>query len=306
MDGGAKLVLRKLAPHLGAEVSGVDLRQPVDDATFAAIDAALAEYGLLVFPGQLIDAGQQMAFGRRFGELSVHPFAPRDAGIPELIVFDNDASNAPYGTNCWHSDETFRLEPPMGTMLCSKVVPAVGGDTLFVSMGAGYDRLSPKMREIADGLEAIHDFLPFRPLFGNDQAGVLALHEFARQFPNPVHPVVRLHPVSGRKVLFVSPQFTTTIKGLSAHESRALLDLLFRQADIPEIQYRHRWVPNTLLFWDNRSVQHYASHDYYPQRRTLERVTIKGGRPAGPLGPSYFLGQDGAAAEPGFGGHKPY
>lgn len=271
--------IRKVGAACGAEISGVDLSTQIDHATFRDIEAALVEHQVIVFRDQDITTDDQKAFGRRFGDLTVHPFAPSDAEAPDLIVFDNDADNPPWGTDVWHSDETFREEPPLGTMLRALIIPDYGGDTLFASMAAAFDGLSDHMQQFVSGLEAIHDFKPFRQLFDDDAESRQRLRQFEDRYPPAVHPVVRTHPVSGRKVLFVNPQFTIAIKGMDEAESRAVLELLFHQAEIPEYQYRHRWEPNTMVFWDNRSVQHYAIHDYYPNRRKLERITIKGDRP---------------------------
>ncbi len=262
---------------LGAEISGVDLTKPLPDDQFNAIDAALVEHEVIVFRDQNITSDHLTAFGRRFGELSVHPFAPMDEAAPEVIQFRNDENSAPYGTDNWHSDETFRAEPPMATVLCAKVVPALGGDTMYASMSAAFEGLSDRMQRFVSGLEAIHDILPFRPLFGNSASDRRELQRFELKYPLQVHPVVRVHPVSGRKVLFVNPVFTVGIKDMDENEGRALLEVLYRQALVPEYQYRHRWAPHTLVMWDNRSVQHYAVHDYFPQRRYMERVTIRGG-----------------------------
>jgi taurine dioxygenase len=244
-----------------------------------------------VFPEQSIDSQQLMRFGRYFGELSVHPFSTNAAEQPELIVYDNKEGNPPASTDVWHTDETFRECPPMGTMLCSKVIPQIGGDTVFASMAAAYDGLSDRMQQFISGLEAVHDFKPFKKLFSETEEGRKKLRHFEEIYRPATHPVVRVHPLSGRKVLFVNPQFTLYIKGMEERESQTLLDTLYRQAWIPEYQYRHRWQPDMLVFWDNRSAQHYAVHDYYPQRRLMERVTIRGERPRGlerpPIRPSY-------------------
>ncbi|HZN28158.1 MAG TPA: TauD/TfdA family dioxygenase, partial [Xanthobacteraceae bacterium] len=210
-------------------------------------------------------------------ELTVHPFSPHDENAPVLIKFKNDETNPPFGTDVWHSDETFRAEPPMATVLCAKEVPAVGGDTMFVSMSAAFDGLSDRMQQFISGLEAIHDLKPFRALFGSSEEDRKNLQHFELLYPPQLHPVVRVHPVSGRKVLFVNPQFTIAIKDMDERESRSLLDTLFQQALIPEYQFRHHWAPHTIAMWDNRSTQHYALNDYYPQRRYMERVTIRGG-----------------------------
>ena len=297
--------------NLGAEISGVDLRKPLSDEQFKAIDEALVEHELIIFRDQDINSDQLMAFGRRFGPLTVHPFAPNEGkNAPELIKFRNDETTPPFGTDVWHSDETFRTEPPMATILCAKEVPAVGGDTMFASMSAAFDGLSDRMQNFVSGLEAIHDMKPFRPLFGDSEEDRKKLQHFELLYPPVLHPVVRLHPVSGRKVLFVNPQFTLAIKDMDERESRTLLDTLFQQALIPEYQFRHHWEPNTLIVWDNRSVVHYAVHDYYPQRRYMERVTIKGGPVEGvpradpaSVRKTKFVAADGVDAH---GGHKPH
>jgi taurine dioxygenase len=240
----------------------------------------------------------------------VHPFAPHEKEAPILIKFRNDETNAPFGTDVWHSDETFRKEPPMATVLCAKEVPAVGGDTMFASMTAAHTGLSERMKQFISGLEAVHDLKPFRALFGDSEEERKNLQHFELLYPPQLHPVVRIHPVSGRKVLFVNPQFTIAIRDMDERESRLLLDILFQQALIPEYQFRLRWAPHTVAMWDNRSVQHYAIHDYYPQRRYMERVTIRGGPVAGvgradPAGvrKSKFAVPEGVDRH---GGHKPH
>ncbi len=306
----ACLTIRRVGVHLGAEVSGIDLRKPVSEEQMAAIEAALAENEVLVFRRQEISSEQLMAFGRRFGELTVHPFAPHADEAPALIKFRNDETTPPFSTDVWHSDETFRAEPPRATMLIAKEVPALGGDTVFASMTAAYDGLSDRMQQLIDGLQAVHDFKPFKALFGSSEADRRTLQDFELRYPSQLHPVVRIHPVTGRRVLFVNPQFTLAIRGMEERESRSLLDTLFQQAYTPEYQYRHRWEPHTLVVWDNRSTQHYAVHDYYPQRRYMERVTIKGGAVEGlpavdgsVLKRAKFVAVEGADTA---GGHKPH
>jgi taurine dioxygenase len=307
----AGVTVKRVGVNLGAEVNGIDLRKPLTDAQFRAIDNALVENELLIFRDQEISSNDLLAFGRRFGELTVHPFAPNEGkNAPELIKFRNDEKTPPFGTDVWHSDETFRAEPPMATILVAKEVPAVGGDTMFVSMTAAYDGLSDRMQQLIGGLEGIHDMKPFRPLFGKSEEERKKLQQFELLYPPQMHPVVRIHPVSRRKVLFVNPQFTLGINGMEESESRALLDTLFRQALVPEYQFRHHWAPHTIAMWDNRSTQHYAVHDYYPQRRYMERVTIKGGPITGvPKADPTSVRRLKYAAPAGVdthGGHKPH
>lgn len=271
--------IRRVGVFLGAEVTGLDLTQPLADATVEELKRAHAEHGVLVFPNQVISSDDLKRFGRYFGPLSVHPFSTSAADSPELIIYDNQEGNPPAPTDVWHTDETFRECPPMGTALCSKIIPDLGGNTAFASMSAVYDGLSDRLQHFLSGLEAVHDFKPFRGLFPATRDGIERMRRFEDMYPPVTHPVVTVHPITGRKVLFVNPQFTLYIKGMPEDESRAILDLLYRKTLIHEYQYRHVWQPNMLVFWDNRCVQHSALHDYYPQRRLMERVMITGTRP---------------------------
>lgn len=277
--GDNPLKVVPLLPNIAAEVHGLDLSAALSETQIQTIHDALMAHEVLVFPKQDITPAQQINFGNYFGELSVHPFSPSTLETPELIILDNHKDNPPRFSDMWHSDETFREEPPMGTILRAVIVPQIGGDTVFASMTAAYEGLSDRMQRFISGLEAIHDFKPFRHLF--TAADKEKQRKMEDRFPNPVHPVVRIHPVTGKRVLFVNPQFTIAIKDMNERESRSMLEVLFHQAEIPEYQFRLRWAPNTMAFWDNRSVLHYAVHDYYPQRRRMERVTIKGDRPVG-------------------------
>jgi taurine dioxygenase len=283
---GASLAIGRIGVFLGAEVTGIDLTSPLDEATVAALAKAHAEHGVLVFPDQKISSEDLKRFGRQFGPLTVHPFSTSTAEAPELIVYDNKEGNPPAPTDIWHTDETFRESPPMGTMLCSKIIPEFGGDTAFCNMAAVWEGLSDRMQAFLSGLEAIHDFKPFRMLFDETAEGKARLRKFEDLYPPVTHPVVRVHPVTGRKAVFVNPQFTLAIKGMEEEESRTLLDLLFRKTLRHEYQYRHRWQPDMVVFWDNRFTQHSALHDYYPQRRLMERVTIGGDRPVGDAPPA--------------------
>ncbi|MDX2265022.1 MAG: TauD/TfdA family dioxygenase [Hyphomicrobiales bacterium] len=285
-SNASPLKIRRIGAYLGAEVTGVDLSRPLDEAMIKAIGQAHSEHEVLVFPRQKIGSEDLKRFGRYFGELTVHPFSTNAAEAPELIVYDNKEGNPPPPTDIWHTDETFRETPPMGTILCSKIIPEIGGDTCFHSMTAAFDALSDRMQNFISGLEAVHDFKPFKTLFAEDEAGWRKLRHFEEIYRPVVHPVVRVHPMTGKKAIFVNPQFTLFIKGMEERESRVLLDTLFHVTSVLEHQYRHRWEPDMVVFWDNRSTQHAAVHDYYPQRRLMERVTVKGDRPVGPGEPA--------------------
>lgn len=262
---------------LGAEITGIDLSKPLTKKNIEEIADAHSIYGVLIFPNQYISSEDLQRFGRYFGKLSVHPFSTNTKGNPELIVFDNKEGNPPASTDVWHTDETFRECPPMGTALYSKIIPKRGGDTNFASMSAIYDGLSDRLQKFLSGLEAVHDLGPFKNLFPDTPEGRKNQY-LAQEKHRPVsHPVVRIHSVTGRKILFINPQFTTHIKGMAEDESRAILDMLFRKTPMHEYHYRHKWDENMLVFWDNQAVQHSALHDYYPQQRMMERVTISGG-----------------------------
>ncbi len=281
INPASSIGINRSSPYLGAEVTGVDLTQPLDDVSVAAIAQAHADHEVLVFPDQKINSEDLRRFGRYFGELSVHPFSTNAADDPTLIIYDNKEGNPPRATDLWHSDEMFRQCPPMGTALTSKIVPELGGDTVFCSMTAAYETLSDKMQQFLSGLEAVNDFKIFKSLFTESPEDQHKLHGYEDTYPKVTHPVVRVHPVTGKKAIYVSRSFTLHIKGMEENESAALLDRLYRLTSLLEIQYRHRWEPDMLVFWDNRSVQHAAVHDYYPARRLMERVTITGDRPYG-------------------------
>ncbi len=270
---------------IGAEVRGADLSR-LDDATFRVLHDALVQYEVIVLRDQQrMTLDHQMAFGARFGPLSIHPFSPNLESKPEVIVLDYSADHPAARTDIWHADETFRPNPPIVTMLRARIIPTRGGDTCFSSMTAAYRGLSERMKQHIHGLECQHDFKPFRSLFNHTPEHRRRLREIEDEYPNPWHPVVRVHPVSGKRVIYVNPQFSMRIRGVKEDESAALLDFLFRQAHVPEYQLRVKWQPDTVVLWDNRSVQHYAPHDYYPQRRSMERVTISGDVPIGVVAP---------------------
>jgi len=266
--------VRPLSPTIGAEITGLSLADELDDATFSELDKAFMDHKVLFFRDQDITTDQHVAVCRRFGELEVHPFVPAKAGFPEVMVLTHNEKFR--GTeNFWHSDVTWRQEPSLGSMLRAVEVPDVGGDTLFADMEAAYDGLGPAMAAMVDGLVAVHDFVQ---VFGPGKSPE-ELAELREKYPPAEHPVVRTHPVTGRKSLYVNVAFTTRIKGLRAEESSQLLHYLYGQAAVPERQCRFRWAPNSFALWDNRCVQHYAVSDYWPHRRVMERVTIVGDRP---------------------------
>ena len=268
-----RIEVRPLAPTIGAEISGADLAD-LDDETFAEVERALVEYKAIFFRRQPLTVEQQLAFAQRFGELEEHPFLPARDGYGEVIRFAKD-EQTPGLENAWHSDVSWREIPPMGTVLRAIDVPEVGGDTLFAGMEVAWESLPEDVRERVRGWEAIHDFTQS---FGRSlQPEQLA--ERQEQFPAVRHPVVRTHPVSGRESIYVNGIFTREICGLEPEESEKWIRYLTAQAAFPELQCRWRWEPDSVAMWDNRSAQHYAANDYWPERRVMERATIVGDKP---------------------------
>ena len=267
-------VVRPVTPVIGAEITGVDLGN-VDEDTFRTILDALTEHGVLFFRDQDISVESQKAFGARFGELVIHPNDPGLEGHPEVMIIHADESSKRVAGEMWHSDVSCSETPPMGSILRLYEVPEHGGDTLFANMYAAYEALSEPMKELLRGLTALHDGGPYyrevNRLIGRDDHG--------RRYPQAVHPVVRTHPVSGRRALFVNQMFTVRILELEPDESDAILRLLFSHVKSPEFHCRFRWRPNSVAFWDNRCTQHHAVWDYWPQTRSGYRVTIEGETP---------------------------
>jgi len=266
--------VRPLSPIIGAEIRGIDLRQPLDAAAFEEIHRAHLDWKVIFFRGQALSHEQHKAFARRFGELEVHPFLPAVPGHPEVISFAKDEKTVGY-ENAWHSDVTWREQPALGAVLRARSVPGVGGDTLFSDMYAAWDGLPDDVKQQVEKRTARHDFTQS---FGRGLSPE-KLAESQHQFPAVEHPIARTHPETGRKALYVNALFTCGFSWLPGPDGRELLDLLCRQAAVPEYQCRFRWEPDSLAFWDNRAVQHYAASDYWPERRVMERVTIAGDVP---------------------------
>jgi taurine dioxygenase len=279
--GYQSIAVRPVTPHIGAEVDGIDLAAPLSNRQVQDLHAALAAHLVLLFRDQKLTPQTLTALGRQFGALHLHPNVPGPPGYPELLPVHADAHAKRIAGEAWHSDVSCDAEPPMGSILHLHTVPEVGGDTLFSSACAAYDALSPQLRALLDGLTATHDGAPvYRSQNARD-----GIDDRGRSYPNATHPVVREHPVTGRRALFVNAFFTVRINELPAAESRAILAFLFEHLARPEFQMRFRWRANSVAFWDNRGAQHMALWDYYPHTRSGYRVTIKGDRPYGPARP---------------------
>jgi taurine dioxygenase len=264
--------------EIGAEVRGVDLRQPLAPEVQRRIERALADHLVLFFREQHLTPGQHLAFARGFGRLDPAPFGRKDEAHPEITVLDQVRPKG-QGADNWHTDNTFMPEPPMGSVLRAIELPKVGGDTCFASMYAAWDALSPAMQGFLEGLRAVHDLtktLARAIRDGNAPGADLA--RMQADWPPVEHPVARRHPVTGRKALFVNGNFTTRLVGLTAEESDAILRMLFEHVRSPDFQCRFRWEPGSIAFWDNRCVQHYGVPDY-GERRLMHRVTLAGDRP---------------------------
>ena len=275
-----RFALRALGPTIGAEVDGVDLGATIDDDLHAELHRALLEWKVLFFRDQDITRAQHRAVAERWGELEQHPFYsyvhPDEQSAADVVTLAKDAASGGV-ENEWHADITWHDRPSLGAVLRAVEVPELGGDTLWADAGAAYDGLPADVRARIDGMVAVHDW---RTTFGlaMPPEDVEAL---SPQFPPVEHPVVRVHPETGRRTLFVNPIFTQHIVGLDQDESDALLDTLYRQMTRPEYQCRFRWTAGSVAFWDNRSTQHYAASDYWPQRRVMDRISIAGDRPVG-------------------------
>jgi taurine dioxygenase len=265
--------VRKSTPRIGAEILGVDLSRPLGNQQFQEVHDALMDRLVIFFRDQRLTVEQHMDFGRRFGKLHMHPASPDVvADHPEVLVIRADEKSKSVPGEDWHSDVSCEAEPPMGSILHLTEVPADGGgDTMFANMYLAYETLSGPVRKFVDGLTAVHDGEKrYRGHYGDDRG---------RIYPRAEHPIVRTHPVTGKKCLFVNRFFTSHIVGLRREESDAILEMLYRHIETPEFAMRFQWQPNSIAFWDNRCAQHHAVWDYYPSKRYGHRVTICGDKP---------------------------
>ncbi|MFC3625342.1 taurine dioxygenase [Vogesella amnigena] len=274
------LSFTRLSPAIGAVVEGINLSQPLDTDLRDTLSSALLQHQVLFFRNQDISPLQQRDFAAWFGDLHIHPLYPKIADIPQIMVLDT-AQNDLRDNAIWHTDVTFIDTPPLGSVLAARQLPPYGGDTLWASGTAAWRALSPRLQQLLDGLTATHDFTKSFPLerFGQTPEALARYEETRRTTPPVSHPVVRTHPVSGEKALFVSDGFTTRINELEPAESAALLGFLFAHFAKPEFSVRWRWQPGDVAFWDNRVTQHYAVDDYRPAHRIMHRATILGDKP---------------------------
>jgi len=275
-----------IAGALGAEVHGVDLAEALDDAGFEQVQRAFLEHGVLFFRQQHLTPGQHKCFASRFGTLNIHPYVASLPGHPEVLelVKESDETGYNIGGN-WHSDTTFLETPALGSVLYAHEVPPYGGDTVFASMYLAYESLSSGMQRMLGGLRAIHSSEGSYGKGGNFDRNrgkgqkAMSISIGGAEMSEASHPVVRVHPQTGRKLLFVNPHFTQRLEDMTVDESRPLLEFLYAHQQRPEFSCRFRWQKHSVAFWDNRCTQHLAVNDYHGFRRRMHRVTIDGDRP---------------------------
>ncbi|MEJ0058498.1 MAG: TauD/TfdA family dioxygenase [Terricaulis sp.] len=282
-DAAESIRVAPSGPVLGAEISGVDLRAPLSEAEVAAIRAALLKHKVLFFRDQDISHEDHVRFGRYFGDLEGHPVTAHVPGFPEILFIEaadgmklTDAM-LPIArpANKWHTDVTFRQAPSFGGVLRARKLPPSGGDTIFADTAAIYADLPPAIKEKIETLDAEHDILQS---YGY-RVSAEKREQLRRDYPLQTHPVVRTHPETGERHLFVNHVFTSRILGLGEDEAKALLRDLLDRVKAPEYQVRFKWSENAIAFWDNRATQHYGVLDYWPHERIVERVTIIGDQP---------------------------
>jgi taurine dioxygenase len=295
-DGALGIDVRPMAGHIGAEIAGVDLRGGLDAATVAEIRAALLKWKVVFFRDQDISQAEHVEFGRYFGEVTpAHPTLPAVFDdYPEILLLDNQRNmmrDGPRIESRWHTDVTFVPNPPMASILRGVVVPPYGGDTQWTNLAVAYERLSPQIRELIDGLHAVHHNQ--LPIARGEMTSALG-KTFQSTEIRAVHPVVRVHPETGEKVLFVNPNFTSHIVELSRQEGRHLLAMLYEHLMNAEYTVRFRWEPNSIAFWDNRATAHLVPTDVPSGfHRSMQRITLAGDRVRGVDGSeSYVLSGD--------------
>ncbi|HEY1989548.1 MAG TPA: TauD/TfdA family dioxygenase [Acidimicrobiales bacterium] len=276
--GVATMSIAPLTPAIGGVVEGIELAKPFDDETVAALRHGLLAHKVLFFRSQPMTEDEQVRLAGCFGEIDLPLFRTASSGRPEVLVLDQVAPRGE-GADSWHADNTYMETPPMASILQAVRLPDVGGDTCFASMEAAYDALSSPMQQFLDGLTAVHSLEIMAER--TRHVANASLRDEVAKWPPVVHPVVRIHPETGRRMLNVNANWTSHILELSRAEGDALLRFLYQHLQAPEFQVRFHWEEGSVAIWDNRAVQHYAVPDYN-ERRVMQRVTIAGDRPFGP------------------------
>ena len=273
--------VRPIAGSIGAEIDGIDMAKPLGNQAFQEVHDALMAHQVIFFRDQDVTPAEHVAFARQFGTLHVHPYAPSLEEQPEVLILKSSKANRS-AANAWHSDVTFQEEPPLGSILLAREVPEHGGDTMWANMYDAYEDLSAPMKRYLEGMKAVNS--TGRANFEKGYEGLSAeekskIRSERLGAESVEHPIVRTHPVTGRKALYVNSIFTQKIVGVRSKESRAILEFLFDHLKKPEFTCRFRWEKGSVAFWDNRCTQHYAVADYGDATRLMHRVTINGDRP---------------------------
>ena len=268
--------LNPITPAIGAEISGIDLSLPLSQDQLDQIYQDLIDHNVIFFRDQNISPQNHVALANSFGEIEPpHPVYPHVKGFPEIVLLENDSNNPP-DTDVWHTDVTFKSDPAFTSILYSKIIPPTGGDTLWCSLSAIYESLPNDMKKYLESLRAVHDMGDFRNNFINEDniESAHKLNEGYKKFGNAIHPVIKKHPISNKKFLYINPGFTSQLVGMNMTESNNLLSYLFNFMNKPEFQIRFKWSANTVAIWDNRCTMHYAVGDYMPHHRQMNRITV--------------------------------
>lgn len=267
-----------ISPAIGSEIHGLDLAKPLPETTLASLRQTLADRGVIFFRNQDLTPDQHLAFARSFGDIEINRFFTPVPGQPEIAEVRKEPEQKSAIGEAWHTDHSYDTEPALGSILYARIVPPNGGDTLFASMYAAYEALSPGLQKMLGTLKAVHSSAHVFGAMGAfsrmDTANRIGNTDAAKQYS--VHPVIITHPVSGRKAMYVNRAFTTHFEGWTAEESAPLLQYLYKHAEQPEFQCRFTWQVGSMAFWDNRCTWHYASNDYHGHRRLMHRITLAG------------------------------
>lgn len=268
--------LEQITPTIGAEISNIDLSQDLSEEKLDQIYQDLIDYKVIFFRNQEISPKNHIALAKSFGEIEPpHPVYPHVRDFPEIVLLENDANNPP-DTDEWHTDVTFKSDPAFASILYSKIIPPSGGDTLWCSLSAIYEALPDDTKKYLETLRAVHDMGSFRNNFIDDdnEKSAQNVNEGFQKFGNAIHPLVKVHPISKNKLLYINPGFTSQIVGMNMTDSNNLLTYLFNFMNKPEFQIRFKWSANTIAIWDNRCTMHYAIGDYMPHHRQMNRITV--------------------------------
>ena len=268
--------LEQITPTIGAEISNIDLSQDLSEEKLDQIYQDLIDYKVIFFRNQEISPKNHIALAKSFGEIEPpHPVYPHVKDFPEIVLLENDANNPP-DTDEWHTDVTFKSDPAFASILYSKIIPPSGGDTLWCSLSAIYEALPDDTKKYLETLRAVHDMGSFRNNFIEDdnEKSAQNVNEGFQKFGNAIHPMVKVHPISKKKLLYINPGFTSQIVGMNMTDSNNLLTYLFNFMNKPEFQIRFKWSANTIAIWDNRCTMHYAIGDYMPHHRQMNRITV--------------------------------